>query len=339
MPECCALDPPGSISIAPRCLPTITIISPPIAAARFSDRRNSKRSSYPAPRVRLFVTSPNWLTPAGAGAKRLQQHDVKKKKTKYGHGEAWGALNNLNWRSTDISPAHIEGFTDNDVVLRPCFQCARMCPWDAKIGAGEFKGTVVHFNAGGEWLDTFFNLGIKGNSVLYLAEKINNLGIECSHFSCGAGVAFEAWEKGMLGPDKTDGLKLEWGNVEAVDKLLDMAARREGWLGNLLAEGPKQLAEAIGGDAPQLGGAHQRRNTGDARVASVAGPDASRIGRQRRHEAAGRRLDQASSRSALQRDLGARWKWTSRMAGPGHMCCRSSIASSPASSAAAGSRR
>src|ERR1043165_2634963 len=58
-----------------------------------------------------------------------------------------------------------------------CFQCARMCPWDAKLGEGEFKGTVVHFNAGGEWLDTFFNLGIKGNAELYLAEKINNLGI------------------------------------------------------------------------------------------------------------------------------------------------------------------
>ncbi len=82
----------------------------------------------------------------------LQQHDVKKKKTKYGHGEAWGALNNLNWRSTDLNPAHIRGFDQNDVVLRPCFQCARMCPWDAKLGEGEFKGTVVHFNAGGEWL-------------------------------------------------------------------------------------------------------------------------------------------------------------------------------------------
>ena len=244
------IGPAGNISIAPRCLPTITIISPPIAAARFSDRRNSKRSSYPAPRVRTVRDKSKLVDAGWRWRKTLQQHDVKKKKTKYGHGEAWGALNNLNWRSTDISPAHIEGFTDNDVVLRPCFQCARMCPWDAKIGAGEFKGTVVHFNAGGEWLDTFFNLGIKGNSVLYLAEKINNLGIECSHFSCGAGVAFEAWEKGMLGPDKTDGLKLEWGNVEAVDKLLDMAARREGWLGNLLAEGPKQLAAAIGGDAP-----------------------------------------------------------------------------------------
>jgi aldehyde:ferredoxin oxidoreductase len=181
----------------------------------------------------------------------LQQHDVKKKKTKYGHGEAWGALNNLNWRSTALTPDHIEGFSENDVVLRPCFQCARMCPWDATIGAGPHKGTGLHFNAGGEWLDTFFNLGIKGNSALYLAERINDLGIECSHFSCGAGVAFEAWEKGLLGPDRTDGLKLEWGSVEAAEKLLVMAARREGWLGDLLADGPKQLAEALGGDAPQ----------------------------------------------------------------------------------------
>ncbi len=180
----------------------------------------------------------------------LQQHDVNKKKTKYGHGEAWGVLNNLNWRSTELSPAHISGFDQNDVVLRPCFQCARLCPWDARIGAGQHKGTLVHFNAGGEWLDAFFNLGIKGNSVLYLAERINDVGIECSHFSCGAGVAFEAWEKGLLGPDRTNGLKLEWGNVEAVDQLLEMAARRQGWLGNLLAEGPKQLALAIGGDAP-----------------------------------------------------------------------------------------
>jgi aldehyde:ferredoxin oxidoreductase len=181
----------------------------------------------------------------------LEQHDVKKKKTKYGHGEAWGALNNLNWRSTALTPEHIRGFGDNRVVLRPCFQCARLCPWDAAIGEGRHKGTLLHFNAGGEWLDTFFNLGIKGNSALYLAERINDLGIECSHFSCGAGVAMEAWEKGLLGPEKTDGLTLEWGNVDAVDKLLDMAARREGWLGNLLAEGPKQVAQAIGGDAPK----------------------------------------------------------------------------------------
>ena len=131
--------------------------------------------------------------------------------------------------------------------------------------------------------------------MLYLAEKINNLGIECSHFSCGAGVAFEAWEKGLLGPDRTNGLKLEWGNVEAVDKLLDMAARREGWLGNLLAEGPKQLGRSPRRRRAQLGGAHQRRHAGDARVAPAARSNVARTGRQRRHETARRRLEESAA--------------------------------------------
>lgn len=181
--------------------------------------------------------------------KTLDQHTVEQKKTKLGHGESWGALNNFNWRSTLIAD-HNRGFDQNRVTLRPCFQCARLCPWDVEIQEGPHKGTVAHLNAGGEWLDAFFNLGIKGNGVLYLSERINDLGIECSHFSCGAGVALEAWEKGLLGQDRTGGLALEWGDVGTVDRLLEMAAHREGWLGNLLAEGPKQLAAAIGGDAP-----------------------------------------------------------------------------------------
>jgi aldehyde:ferredoxin oxidoreductase len=100
-------------------------------------------------------------------------------------------------------------------------------------------------------MDTFFNLDIKGNDVFYLSERINDLGIECSHFADGAGLALEAWEKGLLGPDRTDGLELRWGDTAVADRLLEMCARREGWLGNLLADGPKELAEALGGDAPQ----------------------------------------------------------------------------------------
>jgi aldehyde:ferredoxin oxidoreductase len=167
-----------------------------------------------------------------------------------GHGLHLGTLPNRNFQSSLIAD-HARGFEQNRITLRPCFQCQQLCPWDVEIGEGPHKGEIGHFNAGSEWLDTFYNLGIKGNDVLHLAEKINDLGIECSHFSFGAGVAFEAWEKGLLGPDKTDGLALEWGNTEAVDRLLDKAARREGWLGSLLAEGPVQVAEAIGGDAQQ----------------------------------------------------------------------------------------
>jgi aldehyde:ferredoxin oxidoreductase len=174
-----------------------------------------------------------------------QRMDIKRTA---GYGAVLGGVPNLNFRSTLITD-HARGFDKNRITHRPCFQCFRLCPWDVEIGEGQFKGQVGHFNAGTEWLDTFFNLGIKGNEALYLAERTNDLGIECSHFSCGAAVAFEAWEKGLLGPEQTDGLRFEWGNVETVNRLLDMAARREGRWGDLLAEGPVEVAEAIGGDA------------------------------------------------------------------------------------------
>ena len=181
--------------------------------------------------------------------KTLVVRNEDEKKTA-GHAEDLHALPNLNYRSSLIED-HARGFDQNRVTLRPCFQCQRLCPWDVEIGEGPKKGAVGHYNAGSEWLDTFFNLGVKGNEVLYLAERINDLGIECSHFSCGAGVAFEAWEKGLIGPADTDGLAFEWGNVATIDRLLDMAARREGKWGELLAEGPTQVAAAIGGDAPK----------------------------------------------------------------------------------------
>lgn len=173
---------------------------------------------------------------------------VKKRLTSVGHGEDWGAITKLNWRSTIITD-ETRGYEQNHVVLRPCFQCPRMCPWDVEIGEGRHKGKIGRFNAGSEWMDTFYNLGFKGNDVLYLSERINDLGIECSHFACGAGLAFEAWEKGVLGSDRTDGLRLDWGDLEAAETLLERCARRETWLGNLLADGPKELAEALGGEA------------------------------------------------------------------------------------------
>ena len=177
-------------------------------------------------------------------------YTAAKRKKSVGHGEDWGAITKNNWRSTLISDEN-RGFDQNQVALRPCFQCPRLCPWDVQIGEGRHEGKVGHFNAGSEWMDSFYNLGFKGNDVLYLTERINDLGIECSHVADGVGLAFEAWEKGVLGAERTDGLVLEWGNLEAAEAILDRCARRQGWLGNLLADGPKKLAQALGGEALQ----------------------------------------------------------------------------------------
>ena len=93
---------------------------------------------------------------------------VAKRKKSVGHREDWETLTKYNWRSTLIADEN-KGFDQNRVTLRPCFQCPRLCPWDVEIGEESARGKVGHFNAGSEWMDTFYNLGFKGNDVLYLS--------------------------------------------------------------------------------------------------------------------------------------------------------------------------
>jgi len=88
------------------------------------------------------------------------------------------------------------------------------------------------------------------------------------------GLAFEAWEKGVLGPDRTDGLKLEWGNLEAVETLLERCARRETWLGKFSPMAPKSSPKNWVAKR-RIGWFTQRRDAGAARMAPAVEPDAA----------------------------------------------------------------
>lgn len=58
----------------------------------------------------------------------------------------------------------------------------------------------------------------------------------------------EWYERGILNKEKTGGIELTWGNVEATLDTVKKMAHREG-IGDLLAEGSKEAAEKLGGDA------------------------------------------------------------------------------------------
>jgi aldehyde:ferredoxin oxidoreductase len=58
--------------------------------------------------------------------------------------------------------------------------------------------------------------------------------------------AMECYERGVLDQEQIGGLDLRFGNAEAVFTLIERIAHREGWLGNLLAEGVKQAAAEVG---------------------------------------------------------------------------------------------
>ena len=89
--------------------------------------------------------------PALAQSVCTAQEQRRAKKTSVGHGEDWGAITKLNWRSTDHHRRSQRPGSKPRDVLRPCFQCPRMCPWDVEIGEGKHKGKIGHFNAGSEW--------------------------------------------------------------------------------------------------------------------------------------------------------------------------------------------
>ncbi len=82
-------------------------------------------------------------------------------------------------------------------------------------------------------------------SLFVLNDLCNRAGIDT--ISTGGTVAFaiECFENGIIGLEDTNGLKLSWGNSEAIIELTKKIIAREG-IGDILADGCKVASEKIG---------------------------------------------------------------------------------------------
>ena len=71
--------------------------------------------------------------------------------------------------------------------------------------------------------------------------------------STGAAIAFamEAYEKGLITQEDTDGVLLRWGDPDAMVTMVAMIGRREGF-GRLLGEGVRIASEKLGGASAQF---------------------------------------------------------------------------------------
>jgi aldehyde:ferredoxin oxidoreductase len=89
------------------------------------------------------------------------------------------------------------------------------------------------------------------NAITMANYRCNELGLDT--ISAGAVIAFamECYQKGLLTPEMTGGLALNFGDAERVIELLEMIAYRHG-VGGLLAEGTRLAAERIGKGAERL---------------------------------------------------------------------------------------
>ncbi len=127
-----------------------------------------------------------------------------------------------------------------------CFACPVACHRYTEVDAGPYAGafsggpefeTLSAFGAGTGISDT--------EAVLKANELCNIMGLDT--ISAGSAVQFylECEQRGVLSDEQRGGLTLEWGNAETVMALVRMIAMREG-PGNLLAEGVRRAAQAIG---------------------------------------------------------------------------------------------
>jgi len=128
-----------------------------------------------------------------------------------------------------------------------CFGCSMSCHRYIELDGGPYAGT---YTCGPEY-ETTESLGRDcGNTDFETLVKANDLANVLGMDTISAGKviawAMESSERGLL-TEYGEDIKLEYGNDEALLKLLEMVAYRKGKLANLLADGTMKAAKRIGG--------------------------------------------------------------------------------------------
>ncbi len=132
------------------------------------------------------------------------------------------------------------------VGMEGCPACGARCkkmveiaePWnvDSRNGGPEYESLA----ALGSTCD------VDDLAAVCKANELANL-YSMDTISLGVTIAFgmECFEKGILTVDDTDGLDLRFGSGDALVRMVEMIARREG-IGDVLAEGTRRASEKIG---------------------------------------------------------------------------------------------
>jgi aldehyde:ferredoxin oxidoreductase len=140
-----------------------------------------------------------------------------------------------------------------DVKSSSCSGCPIHC-WQHVTIEGEdgVRNNVGH-NPEYETLGAFGAMCLNDDlpSVIRANELCNRYGLDT--ISTGNSIAFaiEAFERGLLSEADTGGLKLAWGDGQAIVTLVEQIAFKKE-LGRLLADGSLAAARKIGGDAEKL---------------------------------------------------------------------------------------
>jgi aldehyde:ferredoxin oxidoreductase len=160
-----------------------------------------------------------------------------------------GMVGAYNFRETQFDGMdQIDGkkLHEHRVRSRGCYRCPVQCKAELRFKNGKLKnyaGTRPEF-------EPMMNLGAKCGlkdiqRIVYLDNLCARLGLDA--ISAGSAIAFamDLYDRGILKPEDTGNLDLNWGNGSSMETLIRQMAYGKG-LGALLAKGIRHAAKVIG---------------------------------------------------------------------------------------------
>jgi len=143
--------------------------------------------------------------------------------------------------------------THFELKRHPCWRCPLNHCHMITVTEGPYKGYVAdepEYECFAGW-GPLIGQSDPGAAIM-LSDTADRLGLDGNEASWLIAFLMECYERGIVGKSDTDGLEMNWGNVEAARTMLGNIARRKG-IGNILAEGVMRAGQAIGGEAPNIG--------------------------------------------------------------------------------------
>ncbi|WP_455141127.1 aldehyde ferredoxin oxidoreductase family protein [Candidatus Hodarchaeum mangrovi] len=152
-------------------------------------------------------------------------------------------LNRLE-NGENLEPEVMDEYT---IGMSGCYGCSVHCRHRYMLKEGPYAPI---FGEGPEYT----SLGAFGTmvdckkmeTILIANHLVNKYGIDTLEIGGIIAWIMELYEKNILSEKMIDGLDLSWGNEEVIYELIKRISRREGFLGNMLADGFLHSIEKIG---------------------------------------------------------------------------------------------
>lgn len=158
-----------------------------------------------------------------------------------------------------ISPENLEKYDLGDFITKykdgksSCYRCPVGCSQKWKVDEGKYKGERGDKIEFGHYVNLGPLIGVYDfPSLFHLADLVNRAGMDVTQFGWNLSMAMECFQRGIIGTEDTDGVELNWGDVDLISDLILKTSKRVGF-GSLLAESMPDAVKRIGPDAEPYG--------------------------------------------------------------------------------------